>query len=391
MTGERRQGALPLQAWPLAYWPDGSLKWSGFAAVASAGADAGPFRVAPPGRAEHGGRHGRHSPAKCDGAIDIDIRSNCNAAFRAPARSTALIDVNDHGRSRSGSRRPSWCARLKDHTDPDVTRRETFREHHQESHRGAVGAGARGGKDRRHAQGREGQSPNGCPSPSDLYFYGGQSAVRMVHTIVFDGDQEKDFIRGLGVVFAVPMREQIHNRHVRFSAEGEGLWSEPLEPLTGARGLATPGAPAGGRGAVPGAGGPPGGEMYSLQLAGKRVPNKDQFNPAGQSLLSNWAVWDSLQAGAVYTPMVSRFTSAPIRRAAGCLPALGSARSGLVFTGDVSGGLGVGGGDGVLAIASGLAGSDERHARRRRFAGLALVARRRRPWICATTTPRITP
>ena len=50
-----------------------------------------------------------------------------------------------------------------------------------------------------------------------LYFYGGQAAVRMVHTIVFDGDQEKDFIRGLGVDFAVPMREQVHNRHVRFS------------------------------------------------------------------------------------------------------------------------------------------------------------------------------
>ena len=38
--------ALPLQSWPLAYWPDGSLKWSGLATVASAGA-AGPFRVAP--------------------------------------------------------------------------------------------------------------------------------------------------------------------------------------------------------------------------------------------------------------------------------------------------------------------------------------------------------
>src|SRR5947209_3982122 len=25
---------LPLQTWPLAYWPDGSLKWSGFATVA---------------------------------------------------------------------------------------------------------------------------------------------------------------------------------------------------------------------------------------------------------------------------------------------------------------------------------------------------------------------
>jgi len=25
---------LPLQNWPLAYWPDGSMKWTGFATVA---------------------------------------------------------------------------------------------------------------------------------------------------------------------------------------------------------------------------------------------------------------------------------------------------------------------------------------------------------------------
>jgi hypothetical protein len=37
---------LPLQTWPLAYWPDGSLKWSACATVAPANA-AGPFRVSP--------------------------------------------------------------------------------------------------------------------------------------------------------------------------------------------------------------------------------------------------------------------------------------------------------------------------------------------------------
>src|SRR4051812_43934636 len=26
---------LPVQSWPLAYWPDGSVKWSGFATVAN--------------------------------------------------------------------------------------------------------------------------------------------------------------------------------------------------------------------------------------------------------------------------------------------------------------------------------------------------------------------
>ena len=45
--GEVRRGAtfslsaqgkdLPVQTWPLAYWPDGTIKWSGFATVVPAG------------------------------------------------------------------------------------------------------------------------------------------------------------------------------------------------------------------------------------------------------------------------------------------------------------------------------------------------------------------
>ena len=53
-----------------------------------------------------------------------------------------------------------------------------------------------------------------------LYFGAGTTPVRMVHSIIYDGDQNQDFIRGMGVVFDVPMREQIHNRHVRFGGLG---------------------------------------------------------------------------------------------------------------------------------------------------------------------------
>jgi hypothetical protein len=35
---------LPLQQWPLAYWPDGSIKWTGFATVAHTAAA---FRLVP--------------------------------------------------------------------------------------------------------------------------------------------------------------------------------------------------------------------------------------------------------------------------------------------------------------------------------------------------------
>jgi hypothetical protein len=38
-----------------------------------------------------------------------------------------------------------------------------------------------------------------------LYFYAGLDSVHMVHFFVFDGDQEKDFVRGRGARFSVPM------------------------------------------------------------------------------------------------------------------------------------------------------------------------------------------
>src|SRR5436190_2175067 len=61
--------SLPLQTWPLAYWPDGSLKWSGFATVAGPGTT-GPFQlvtgtaVAPEGP--------KLTVQQGNGAIDID-------------------------------------------------------------------------------------------------------------------------------------------------------------------------------------------------------------------------------------------------------------------------------------------------------------------------------
>jgi hypothetical protein len=154
-----------------------------------------------------------------------------------------------------------------------------------------------------------------------LYFYAGTAPVRMVHSIIFDGDHEKDFIRGLGVVFSVPMREQLHNRHVRFAGEDGGLWSEPVQPITGRRNLQ--------------------GASYADQLAGKRIANKETFNAAGQKLLSDWAVWNAYR---LMQPNPDGFTIQKRTNPQSCwVDAIGGRRSaGLVFAGDVSGGLAAG-------------------------------------------------
>ncbi len=158
-----------------------------------------------------------------------------------------------------------------------------------------------------------------------LYFYAGIEPIRVIHTIVFDGDEKKDFIRGLGLAFAVPLREQIHNRHVRFSGAEDGLWAEPVQPATGRRPLMLPGTRT---------------NAFADQLAGKRLPNREAFDDAGQKLLHDWAVWNDyrlIQASADGFSIQKRTNEESCWLDA----AAGHRASGLVFAGDVSGGLAV--------------------------------------------------
>ena len=216
--------ALPLQAWPLAYWPDGSIKFTGFATVTGA---SGPFRLAPGTPAAGPGVKVTQTAQ----AIDIDTgKLQCRIPKQGPAFiETMTID------GRVVARDGRLVCTLEDRSTPGVLRFPEFTSDIKKvtvEQSGPVRAVVK----------IEGVHKNDTrewlPFTVRLYFYGGTEPVRLVHTIVFDGDHEKDFIKGLGLAFAVPMREQVHNRHVRFAGEGDGLWSEPVQPLTGRRAVA---------------------------------------------------------------------------------------------------------------------------------------------------------
>jgi hypothetical protein len=322
---------LPLQTWPLAYWPDGSMKWSGFATVASAQSTNGPggFKLsAAPGLAVAGPTV---QVRQSDTGYEIDTgRLKVRILRFGPAIIESMI-VDGREVARDGK---LVCV-LQEGPDGDPLNsppREKFISAVQKitvEQSGPVRAVVKfEGIHKGLQRGRE-----WLPFVVRLYFYAGQENVRMVHSIIFDGDESKDFIRGVGVVFAVPMREQIQNRHVRFSGEGRGLWSEPIQPTIGRGGrfVANPNGPAGPAGRT---------DVYPDQIAGTRVPNKEQFDARGQTLLSDWAVWDDFkltQPNADGFTVVKRTNSQSAWIPAGA----GKRASGLVFTGDVSGGLAV--------------------------------------------------
>jgi hypothetical protein len=313
---------LPLQTWPLASWPDGSIKWSGFATVVPAGL-AGPMSlstgspaISPALKVTNSGKSIVVDTGELQCAIPSADGSNLVESMTIEGRRIAgaaeLVCILQSGPDGSADEvrpREKFISLVKKVTvEQSGPVRAVVK--FEGVHKGAT-------------SGRE-----WLPFHVRLYFYAGETSVRMVHTIFFDGDQEKDFVHGLGVTFAVPLREEIQNRHVRFSGEGDGLWSEPIQPLIGRSGPTRIVTDASGN------------DAYPAQLAGLRVPNRAQMNRQGLNMVNNWAVWDDFKLVQL-NPDGFTIQKRTNPQSTWLFSAAGKRASGLAFVGDVTGGLGV--------------------------------------------------
>ena len=315
--------SLPMQSWPLAYWPDGSLKWSGVATVVALDA-AGELKLTATADAvpDNAAKISVHSS---DNAYEIDTGRVKVRVLKSGVNFVDSIMVEGREVARDGQ---LVCVLQQgaDGDSEDTPARERYRSRVNRvtlEQDGPVRAVVK--IEGQHVGVKSGRA--WLPFVVRLYFYAGVDSVKMVHSFVFDGDESQDFIRGLGVVFSVPMREQVQNRHVRFSGEGTGLWAEPIQPLIGRSGriVADPKDKT---------------DVYPTQIEGKRVPDNEQVNPRGQRLLADWAVWDDfklIQPNADGFTILKRTNPSSVWLPAGA----GRRASGLVFVGDVSGGLAV--------------------------------------------------
>lgn len=219
---------MPVQSWPLAYWPDGSIKFTGLATVVAAG-DASPVTL----RVGQGTPAGDVRVTKSTGSVIVEtgvlrcsiptsgsnIVESMSIGGKEIAVNGQLVCILQHGSQAEFDEAPPRERFVSTIKKVDVEQsgpvRATIRI--EGMHKGTKTA-------------RE-----WLPFSVRLYFYTGLTSVRLVHTIVFDGDQEKDFVRGLGLRFAVPMREEPRNRTVRFAGQDGGVFSEPLQPGGGSR------------------------------------------------------------------------------------------------------------------------------------------------------------
>lgn len=216
--------AVPVQSWPLATWPDGSLKWTAHALPADVPA-AEHYELAP-GPAAAPATPLTVTESADDIAIDTGV-------IRVRLARTGEVLVRSITRGGQEIARDGRLVGLReDRGDPAAPRTEAFTGVIKQvtvEQGGPVRAVVK--FEGHHVAGARGW----LPFVVRLYFYAGGEAVRLLHTILYDGDAQQDFVRGVGVRFGVPLRGALHDRHVRFAGQDAGLFGEAVRGLTGLR------------------------------------------------------------------------------------------------------------------------------------------------------------
>jgi hypothetical protein len=207
---------IPAQSWPTAYWPDGSVKWTAHALPASLG-EAVPddITVTPgtPGPAPSDPIRVEQTPdglrLTCAG-VTWDFAKSGNAVIRSAAIGgrTVMGPVSLVGQM--GAAFAGTVTRLTLEQSGPVRAIVKIEGVHRQGQEAAL------------------------PFTLRFYAYAGARHLRIVHSFIYDGDPARDAIAALGVSVAVPMRDALHDRHIRIASDGP-LFAEAVRPLTGLR------------------------------------------------------------------------------------------------------------------------------------------------------------
>lgn len=269
-------GSVAVQSWPLAYWPDGSIKWSAHAlapadltASRSASGEVAPeerYTLAP--ALDDASAVGTAGIAPLvtqtadtihvdTGTLQCSVPSGGDVIFRSLSRSghatlrnARLVVLSDERRGTNASR-GSFDDELQ---VPARTRYQSVIDAVVIEQTGRARAVLKLSGTHRTKDGEDTDAGGALlPFVVRLYFYRGSDSVRVVHSLIYDADASRTSIRGIGLRFAVPLADELHNRYVRFVGANGGVFAEAVRGLSGLRrspGLAVEQAQRAGR-AVP--------------------------------------------------------------------------------------------------------------------------------------------
>lgn len=316
--------------WTLASWPDGSVKWMGVAA--SVPKNSGTLHI------DRVSRKKKSSPYKSNLKITntpggIMVSNGDISVCMSKDGETFIDSICRNGLKVASKGR--FVASTVDSPFSEGTNTQAFTYFNSKirnltvERQGDVSACVKAEGIFHSSDGRE-----LFPFIARIYFGEGIEKMKIVYSFIYDGDQNRDFIKSMGLRFNVGMNGEPYNRHVAFSGDLQtdnsipGVWSEPIQPVVGRRVLQLVGdtCPV---------------SLQKRQMAGQRLPEKDAFDPKNRQLLDDWAIWDSYRLSQLtpgsYTVRKRANSSAPW---IGTFT--GTRSNGYTFIGSVDGGIEIG-------------------------------------------------
>jgi hypothetical protein len=220
---------IAVQTWPLAYWPDGSLKWTAHAIAPQK-------NLSKPIQLKTGKTALSSTPLTLtEGKKTIQINTGKIQCVINKSGHTLIRSLSGAGTTTVAEGKLVLWVQDKAGDEPgEAIHNEWFEGKIEKvtiEQSGPVRATIK--IEGRHANtGHKGL----LPFVVRLYFYAGSEAIKVMHTFIYDADENKDFIRGLGIRFDVDLKEAaLHDRHVRFVGDADGIFAEAVRGLTGLR------------------------------------------------------------------------------------------------------------------------------------------------------------
>ncbi len=246
---DSKQKIANLQSWPLAFWPDGSVKWSAFALSSAMDPAVDRFYLqkdTEKTKKEDGIRVTEEAAhftidngilrlqfAKKGGQVLDNVWIADKLVARAAQLRILLQDQPDTEEA-GVVHQKEWKSVIEQTrienkgTERLLVRVDGF---HQDEH----------GKQK-------------FPFILRFYIYKDVQTVKTLYTFLYDGDEHTDFIKGIGLSLTIPFHQQpTYNRYVRFVGDGAAVFAESVKGLTGLRR-------------------DPGADIRSLQVQGKAFP-----------------------------------------------------------------------------------------------------------------------
>ncbi|MCD8312239.1 MAG: hypothetical protein LUD43_07090 [Firmicutes bacterium] len=261
LTGEDG-GEIPVDSRVTAYYPDGSVKWAAHTAdSALLGKSA---EILPKGASD--------KSASCVGLTETDgeyiLRTDGVSAVIPKHGSEIMRTLIINGKARVLSASPAIIIERRGHDCEGETIKRI-------SGAGVISdviCEARGGLEYRfRIEGRHRLDTGEeiIPFIIRISFFRGSDRISISHTFIYDGDESRDFLGGIGVKFTVPVSGKTYNRHIKFAHDG-GVFHEALSLLSSWR----PRIPDG---------------IYRAEMRGEKI--SDDFTSAAE----NMPVWREYQ------------------------------------------------------------------------------------------------